>query len=212
MAFRAAFQLPLGLKVRTTLPLASGPVDVTGNVMHIEKGMTAGTQVYTHGVQFVDMPIEIRDAIELHCMHYSVPMWRMKYRQSQNLLSKAAEFVANVRGERRYLVQLPARVMIESQDGKPPVEGLALLEDVSPGGARLLMEIPVAPQTAVTFEVPGTSFSGTGRVMFNRALESPMKVRFVVGLSRQARQSRFKAWTKEWRSLALRPVDENAAR
>jgi hypothetical protein len=145
-------------------------------------------------------------------MHYSVPMWRMKYRQSQNLLSKAAEFVANVRGERRYLVQLPARVMIESQDGKPPVEGLALLEDVSPGGARLLMEIPVAPQTAVTFEVPGTSFSGTGRVMFNRALESPMKVRFVVGLSRQARQSRFKAWTKEWRSLALRPVDENAAR
>ena len=202
MAFRAAFQLPLGIEVRTTLPLASGPVDVSGKVMHIEKGMTAGTQVYTHGVQFTGLPVEIRDAIELHCMHYSVPMWRMQYRQSQNLLSKAAEYVANIRGERRYLVQLPARITIESPDGAPPIDGLALLEDVSPSGARLLMEIPVPPQTLVTFEVPGTSFSGAGRVVFNRVLESPMKARFVVGLIRQARESRLKAWTREWRGIA----------
>jgi len=202
MAFRAAFQLPLGIDVRTTLPLASGPVDVSGKVMHIERGMTAGTQVYTHGVQFTGLPVEIRDAIELHCMHYSVPMWRMQYRQSQNLLSKAAEYVANIRGERRYLVQLPARITIESPDGAPPIDGLALLEDVSPSGARLLMEIPVPPQTLVTFEVPGTSFSGAGRVVFNRVLESPMKARFVVGLIRQARESRLKAWTREWRGIA----------
>jgi hypothetical protein len=180
--------------------------------MHVEKGMTAGTQVYTHGVQFVDLPIEVRDAIELHCMHDSVPMWRMKYRQSQNLLSKAAELVANVRGERRYSVQLPARITIESPEGEPPIEGLALLEDVSQRGARLLMEIPVAPQTAIAFEVPGTSFSGTGRVVFNRILESPMKVRFVVGLSRQARTSRFRAWTNEWRGIALGPTDQKARR
>ena len=203
MAFRAAFQLPLGIEVRTTLPLASGPVDVRGKVMHIERGMTAGTQVFTHGVQFIGLPVEIRDAIELHCMHYSVPMWRMQYRQSQNLLSKAAEYVANIRGERRYLVQLPARITIESPDGAAPIEGLALLEDVSPSGARLLMEIPVPPQTLVTFEVPGTSFSGAGRVVFNRVLESPMKARFVVGLIRQARESRLKAWTREWRGIAL---------
>jgi cellulose synthase (UDP-forming) len=208
MAFRASFQLPPGLKIRTSLPLASRRVDVTGNVMHVEKGMTAGTPVYTHGVQFTDLSVEVRDAIELHCMHDSVPMWRMKYRQSQNLLSKAAELVANVRGERRYSVQLPARITIEGRDGAPPVEGLALLEDVSQRGARLLMEIPVAPRTSVTFEVPGTSFSGTGRVVFNRILESPMKVRFVVGLSRQARTSRLKAWTNEWRGIALAPTDQ----
>ena len=212
MAFRASFELPLGVKIRTSLPLASGPVDVTGNVMHVEKGRTAGILVYTHGVQFTDLPLEVRDAIELHCMHYSVPMWRMKYRQSQNLLSKAAELVANIRGERRYLVQLPARVTIDSRDGGPPVEELALLEDVSLSGARLLMEVPVAPDSLVTFEVPGTSFSGKGRVMFNRILESPMKARFMVGLGRQPRESRLRSWTREWRGIAFRPVDEEATR
>ena len=211
MAFRAAFQLPPGINVRTSLPLASGTVDVTGTVMHVEKGMTAGTQIFTHGVQFTDLPLETRDAIELHCMHYSVPMWRMKYRQSLNLLSKAAEMVANIRGERRYLVQLPARVIIENED-EPPTESLALLEDVSPRGARLLMETPVAPQTEVTFEVPGTSFSGKGRVVFNRVLESPMKVRFVVGLVRMPRESRFRTWTRDWRSVTLRAADQKAAR
>jgi hypothetical protein len=144
-------------------------------------------------------------------MHYSVPMWRMKYRQSLNLLSKAAEMVANIRGERRYLVQLPARVIIENED-EPPTESLALLEDVSPSGARLLMETPVAPQTEVTFEVPGTSFSGKGRVVFNRVLESPMKVRFVVGLVRMPRESRFRTWTRDWRSVTLRAADQKAAR
>jgi cellulose synthase (UDP-forming) len=211
MAFRASFQMPKGTHIRTSLGLASGPVDVAGTVVHVEKGMTAGTQVFTHGVQFDALTVETRDAIELHCMHYSVPMWRMKYRQSLNLFSKAVEFVANVRGERRFFVQLPARVTIESEDGGEPTLGLALLEDVSPSGARLLMEIPVAPQTLVTFEVPGTPFSGKGRVMFNRILESPMKVRFVVGLGRQARESRFKTWTRDWRTVALGPVDQKAA-
>ncbi len=212
MAFRASFQMPKATRVRTSLGLASGPVEVGGTVVHVEKGMTAGTQVFTHGVQFDGLPVETRDAIELHCMHYSVPMWRMKYRQSLNLFSKAVEFVANVRGERRFFVQLPARVTIESEDGGEPTQGLALLEDVSPSGARLLMEIPVAPQTLVIFEVPGTPFSGKGRVMFNRILESPMKVRFVVGLGRQARESRFRTWTRDWRAVALGPVDQKAAR
>ncbi len=212
LAFRASFQLPPGTIVRTSLPLASGPVEVSGQVMHIEKGMTAGSVVYTHGVRFDKLPVDTRDAIELHCAHHSVPMWRMTYRQSLNMLSKAAELVANIRSERRYRVQLPARITIEGVDGEPPIEGLALLEDVSSSGARLLMEIPVAPETLVTFEVPGTSFSGKGRVVYNRILESPLKVRFVVGLIRQARQSRFRAWTKEWRSVALGPVDQEGSR
>jgi hypothetical protein len=139
-------------------------------------------------------------------------MWRMKYRQSLNLFNKAVELVANIRGEKRFFVQLPARVIIEGEDGEPPTEGLALLEDVSEKGARLLMEVPVPPNRVIHFEVPGTNFSGTGRVVFNRTLESPMKVRFVVGLGRQARESRFKVWTREWRALALGPVDQEATR
>src|SRR6202165_202745 len=212
LAFRGSFALPKGAKIRIALPLAQGTYDVTGRVMHVEKSYTGNNPVYTHGVQFDDLPVETRDAIELHCTHHSVPMWRMKYRQSLNLFNKAVEFVANIRGEKRFFVQLPARVVIEGEDGEPPTAGLALLEDVSERGARLLMEVPVPPNRVIQFDVPGTNFSGTGRVVFNRTLESPMKVRFVVGLGRQARESRFKIWTREWRSLALGPVDQEATR
>ena len=212
LGFRASFALPLGTKIRVALPLAQGTYDVTGAVMHIEKSYTGNNPVYTHGVQFDDLPVETRDAIELHCTHHSVPMWRMKYRQSLNLFNRAVEMVANIRGEKRFFVQLPARVVIEGEDGEPPTEGLALLEDVSARGARLLMEVPVPPNRVVHFDVPGTTFSGNGRVVFNRILESPMKVRFVVGLGRQARESRFTVWTREWRGLALGPVDQEATR
>jgi cellulose synthase (UDP-forming) len=208
LAFRASFALPKAAQIRVALPLAQGTYDVSGRVMHVEKTYTGNNPVYTHGVQFDDLPVDTRDAIELHCTHHSVPMWRMKYRQSLNLFNKAVEMVANIRGEKRFFVQLPARVTIEGEDGEPPTEGLALLEDVSARGARLLMEVPVPPNRLVQFEVPGTTFSGAGRVVFNRSLESPMKVRFVVGLGRQARESRFKVWTREWRSIALGPVDQ----
>ena len=207
LAFRAAYALPEGSKIRVSLPLASGTFDVTGQVMHVEKGHTGGNAVYTHGVQFDDLPIETRDAIELHCTHHSVPMWRMKYRQSVNLLGRTAEMIANIRGEKRYRVKLPARVVVEGDSGEE-TEGLALLEDLSPGGARLLMETPVAPNSIIHFEVPGTTFSGKGRVVFNRILESPMKTRFVVGIGREARESRLRVWTREWRSLTLGPADQ----
>ena len=205
LAFRSAYELPEHTKVSIELPLAPGNVQITGEVMHVEKGFTGDQLVYTHGVRFDDLPIETRDAIELHCAHHAVPMWRMKYRQSVNLIGKAVEMLANIRGERRYSVQLPARVSVEGAE--ETAGGVALLEDLSPGGARLLMEVPVEPGTIVDFEVPGTNFSGKGRVVFNRVLESPMRVRFVVGLGREGRESRLRTWTREWRSLALGPVD-----
>ncbi|HST07814.1 MAG TPA: PilZ domain-containing protein, partial [Gemmatimonadaceae bacterium] len=210
LAFRAATQLPDGSAMRVALPLASGTFDISGQIVHVEKGSAGGNTVYTHGVRFDDLPIETRDAIELHCTHHSVPMWRMKYRQSVNLVGRAVQVLANIRAEKRYSVKLPARVTVEGDAMQSQTEGLALLEDLSPRGARLLMETPVAPNSVINFEVPGTSFSGRGRVMFNRILESPMKTRFVVGVEREARESRLRAWTREWRSLALGPVDQKA--
>ncbi|HEX6559513.1 MAG TPA: hypothetical protein VF021_08620, partial [Longimicrobiales bacterium] len=52
----------------------------------------------------------------------------------------------------------------------------------SSGGARLLLEHDVEPGTAIRFEVPGTHLAGTGEVVFARMLESPMSVRFTVGV------------------------------
>jgi hypothetical protein len=43
-------------------------------------------------------------------------------------------------------------------------------------------------------------------------LESPMKVRFVVGLGRVARESHLWTWTHDWRSVALGTVDQEATR
>jgi hypothetical protein len=39
-----------------------------------------------------------------------------------------------------------------------------------------------------------------------------MKVRFVVGLAREARASRLRTWTREWRSIALRTAEQEIAR
>src|SRR5438132_505599 len=77
---------------------------------------------------------------------------------------------------------------------------------VSPHGARLLMEAPVEPGRTVSYEVPGTQYSGSGTVLFNRPLESPLRVRFVVGLAGQ-RKPRF-AWRFPWSTgdAELKPV------
>jgi hypothetical protein len=210
MAIRAAFLLSERAKIRVALPLASGTFEVTGEVMHVEKAVTGNNYVYTHGVHFDDLPMETRDAIEVHCTHHSVPMWRLKYRQSLNLVGRTVELLANIRSERRCVVELPARVVVEGEIGEQAIEGPALLEDVTDRGARLLMEAPVPPDSIVHFQVPGTSFSGRGRVVFNRVLESPLKVRFVVGLGREPRESRLRAWTREWRNIALRPAGQKA--
>jgi hypothetical protein len=45
------------------------------------------------------------------------------------------------------------------------------------------MENPLEPGTPIRYEVPGTALSGRGTVVFSRAFESPMNVRFAVGVS-----------------------------
>jgi hypothetical protein len=61
--------------------------------------------------------------------------------------------------------------------------GIALLEDVSAHGAKLILENPLDAGTPVRFEVPGTSLAGRGKVVYSRAFESPMNVRYAVGVS-----------------------------
>jgi cellulose synthase (UDP-forming) len=202
MAFRSSTPVPTGSSVSLPLALAHTTVQVAGEVMHVTSENTQGETVYTHGVKFNELPFETRDAIELHCAHHSIPMLRMRYRQSTNIITRAAEVFGNIRGERRYKVQLPAEVSVEADDDEPAEAGLAMLEDVSPRGARLLMETPVTPGRKISFEVPGTSFSGQGTVIFNRTLDSPMRVRFVVGIIRDPKRSWLRSWTRDRRSVA----------
>jgi hypothetical protein len=211
MAFRASTAVAEGSRVTLPLALATGTVQVSGEVLRVSGENTQGEMVFTHGVRFDQLPFETRDAIELHCAHHSIPMVRMQYRQSTNIITRAAEVFGNIRGERRYKVQLPAEVSVEADDEEPAESGLAMLEDVSPRGARLLMETPVAPGRKISFEVPGTSFSGQGTVIFNRTLESPMRVRFVVGIIRDPKRSWLNSWRRNRDAATSEPDDDGGS-
>jgi hypothetical protein len=63
-------------------------------------------------------------------------------------------------------------------------EQVALLEEVSASGARLVTDHPLPPGTPLEYEVPGTGIRGRGRVVFARVFESPVGTRFALGVQR----------------------------
>ena len=183
MSFRGTTALEPGTNVDIRLPLSTRVIEVAGEVMHVETEQTTHGAVHLHGVRFAELSVQDRDAIEIHCTAHAVPIWRLRYKQSVDLFAKADSRVRDSRSTRRHAVQLPARVALEDPDeadGTTEIGGL--LEEVSTDGARLLLERPLAPGTRLRFDVPGTALSGEGTVVFARALDSPMSVRFTIGV------------------------------
>jgi hypothetical protein len=184
LAFRAVYRHEPGTKLDIELPLASQRLRVRGTVVRVEPQKTAYGRIFRHGVRFNDLPLATRDVIELHCTQHSVPLWRTRYRQSIPVFEHVAGWLNDQRASRRQPVQLPAIVRVRPKGARAMVDtGIALLEDVSPHGARLIMENPLEPGTPVRYDVPGTSLTGRGTVVFSRTFESPMNVRFAVGVS-----------------------------
>jgi hypothetical protein len=72
---------------------------------------------------------------------------------------------------------------------------------------RLSVDKPLAPGTAVRFEVPGTTLQGTGTVIFTHALESPMRTRFSVGVRLDIAQHA----RRRWRLPTLTPTAKELA-
>jgi len=179
MSFRSTTAFDPQTRIAFALTLSTGLVHLTGRVMHVEPVQLRHGVVHTHGIRFDPMPMEDRDAIELHCTRHAVPVWRQRYRQSLDVFSRITERLRNARVANRETVQLAANVAV---DGHETSAGDAFLEEVSPAGARLLMEQPVAPGSVVRFDVPGTALKGDGRVVSSRALESDIGVRFAVGI------------------------------
>ncbi|HET6233149.1 MAG TPA: PilZ domain-containing protein, partial [Longimicrobiaceae bacterium] len=188
MAFRASRELPEGTEVRLTLPLSTRTVEVRGTVLHNDAVAGAGERMFRSGIQFQDVPVNVRDAIELHCTQHAVPMEQQQYKISAPLLERVVDWMRNARGERRRQVRLPARVSLGERvrAGTAGRERAALLEELSRNGARLLMDRPLAPGTRIKFRVPGTKIHRSGRVVFSRAFETPIGVRFAVGVARDA--------------------------
>jgi PilZ domain len=179
--------VPEGAEVRLTLPLSTRTVELRGSVLHCAKVDTAGTRMYRCGVRFEAVPINVRDAIELHCTQHAVPLEQSLYRISSPMLLRTIEWMRNVRRDPRRRVRLPARVALASR-GKAGRETRnehpATLEELSRNGARLVMPHPVSPGTAITFRVPGTKIQRSGRVVFAHAIETPIGVRFAIGVER----------------------------
>jgi hypothetical protein len=178
VGFRSTEKLEPGTRVTIQLPIMPRRVLTTGVVKHAEEEKTRLGRVFMHGVEFDELPAEDRDAIELYCTQHSMPMWRIKYRQSVDIVTRATEVVHNLRGGRRRLVGLPARV----QSGTTSPARFFILEDYSSAGARLIGDAPIPPGTTISFDVPGASVKGTGTVRHVQSLQTDLAVLFSMGV------------------------------
>jgi cellulose synthase (UDP-forming) len=206
LSFKSAYRIEPGTKVEIPLRFASGEIVTRGTISRVTDCDASYGCVFVHGVQFDGLPIESRDAIELHCTHHSVPLWRSRYRESMDLFRQATERFIESRGGRRRRIGLPALVHVAAASGargpeRDVVPCVATLEEVSRRGARLVMDAPVEPGCTVDYEVPGTTLGGRGVVVFNRAFETPLDVRFAVGI-RESAPAR-NGW-RGWRGAARR--------
>jgi cellulose synthase (UDP-forming) len=192
LAFRSTVNFPPETLLQFTLPLSPRPVQACGRVVHVETVETAHGAVHHHGVRFEDLPVADRDAVELYCTQFAVPSWRKRYRQSLDLFARTTELMHNARARRRRVVHLPVSVWTDG-NGALPVGGL--LDEISPMGARVLLDDPITPGSAVRFEVPDSTLRGEGTVVFAHAIEQPACVRFEIGISLKAEPIGRKRWS-----------------
>ena len=209
LAFRCTHEFPKGTIVEIPLPLSGGEVATTGLVSHVTAKQSAYGTVYSHGVVFQDMSLETRDAIELHSAHHAIPISRQRYRQSIDVVENAVQRFTNPREGRRHVVALPALISVNGADGETSL-GMGLLEEESRTGVRLILESPVEPGTVVRWDVPGTTISGRGIAVFSRALESPLRLSFVVGVQRMEEPAPSFALWRRW-GRSTQPAESDVA-
>lgn len=183
LGFRSTTRMEVGSALQISLPVSTRTIETQGEIVHVGTENTLHGDVYLHGVRFEGLSVDDRDTIELHCMQHAVPIWRKRYRQSIGFVARANEVVRNARASMRRKIQLPALLTITTEETQ--IECSGLLEEISRDGARLLIDQPVDEGAIISFNVPGTQLQGTGEVVFTSVLESPMSVRFTVGLSLQ---------------------------
>jgi len=184
LGFRSTQRTEEGARVRIQLPLATGTVNTTGVVKHVTTEETYTGAIHKHGVHFQDLSIETRDAIELHCTQHAMPAWRQRYRQSIDIVTRAAEVVRSARRDRRQHVLLPAEVAV--LDGPPRAheepQGVLILEELSARGARLIGDYGLDPGTRIHIAVPGARISEEGIVRHVDIVQTSMAVQFAMGV------------------------------
>ena len=203
LSFRCTCEFELGTLLEVPLQFAAGPIVTRGIVTH--RTFVEGNygKVYSHGIAFADLPLETRDAIELHSAHHAIPLSRQQYRQSIDIVENVIQRFVNPRDSQRKIVGLPALVSV-TVDGNETELGMGLLEEESRGGVSIILESPMEPGTMMRWDVPGTTISGQGVVVFSRSLESPLRVSFVVGVQRIMEPRERFAFLKRWSTTPAR--------
>jgi cellulose synthase (UDP-forming) len=216
LAFRATCRLEEGTTVSIVLPLGGQRVPTTGQVRHVERQASTHGDLFIHGVSFGELPAKARDAIELYCTQHSMAVWRMRYRQSIDIVRLAGEMMSNLRGARRRLVGLPAIVRTTGGEGEDRGEltRTLVLEELGENGAGLIGDAPITPGTHITFTVPGSSLAGSGVVRHVQTLETPVAVMFSMGveLDGAPRNARRRFWQRTAIALDAPQSTEPTAR
>ena len=206
LSFRCTCLFEKGTLLEIPLPIGGDVIITRGVVTHQTPTKGSYGTVHLHGVAFQDLPLETRDAIELHSAHHAIPLSRQQFRQSLDVVENAVQRFVNPREGRRHVVALPALVSATTDEGETEL-GMGLLEEESRGGVRLILENPVEPGTTMRWDVPGTTMSGRGTVIFSRAMESPLRVSFIVGVQRlEEPRDRF-ATLRRWVTPAKATTD-----
>ncbi len=183
LGFRSTQRIEPGMRVALDLPLGGQRIATVGEIRHVETEQTHLGTVYMHGMAFDPLPVESRDAVELYCTNHSMRMWRMRYRQSIDIVTLASQMIGNLRGGRRQLVGLPASVRLDDPNTATIESRTLVLEDIGKGGARLIGESPIPPGTAISFTVPGSKLAGSGVVRHLQVLQTDVSVLFSMGVA-----------------------------
>ncbi|HUP89834.1 MAG TPA: glycosyltransferase, partial [Longimicrobiales bacterium] len=179
VALRSSQALEDGTRIEIALPLSTRTVNTRGRVVHRREQPGKYGVVHVHGVRFDELDWDSRDAIELHCAHHSTPITRQQYGEGSSNI--AGYLFRELRGERRVQVGMPAQMIATHEDEERHL-GLALLEDMSTSGARVLTDHPLALGSKIRLEIAGSELHTRGVVSYVRPLETNLGIRFVIGL------------------------------
>mgnify|MGYP002779262462 CR=1 FL=1 len=178
LSFRSVTRYEPGTELSISLPLSTRPVTVEGVVVHVNPVLERDVPAFSHGVEFRNVPLDVRDSIEIHCAHHAVPFKQMQYRLASST-GPALDPRPREKAASRRQIRLPTLVLIGGAEGRQEV---AFLDELSSGRASLIMNEAVPPNTPIEFSVPGTTLNGSGFTTYSNALETPIGVRFVVGV------------------------------
>jgi hypothetical protein len=190
--------------VSIDLPLGASRIATTGEVRHVKTQKTRLGTVYMHGVAFGELAMEAKDAIEAYCTNHSMALWRLRYRQSIDIVTRAGEVMRNLRGGRRRLVGLPAIVQMNGPSTSVPEATRTLvLEEMGSGGARLIGDSPIPPGTPISFTVPGSVLAGAGVVRHVQTLQTSVAILFSMGVEFNPATSRERTTLGRFSPFAL---------